>query len=349
MSCRRLWFFSQGLLDGGGHLLHQPLGRGGGPANANGTRPGEQRVVYLVRAVYQVGVGVDLQALREEHLAVGAFLAADKEDEVVPGGEAADVGYAVGHLPADGVVVLEGGLGRDVRLDVVHNMAELVQRLGGLRVEAYALAEVQLGDFLQLLYDDGLALRLAHEAQHLGMAVLAVDDDLLVLPSGVMLLLDAFLQFEHHGAGGVYDFYVVAAGRVVGFGRFAVGAQQDFGVVQAGKLFVVDGDEAHGLEAFHLAAVVHDVTQAVERAALAQFFLGLAYGVDHAEAESGAAVYLYCCHATLLYCSSSHSFCWAMVMWLLSSTRASSAWRRGLTARVRSMRSRSCTLASISS
>ena len=284
-------------MDGRRYLFHQPLGSGGGAADAYGGGFGQQRAVYFLGAVYQVRVGVHLLAFAEQHLAVGAFLAADEEYQVVRGGKLADVGDAVGYLPADGVVVFEGGLGRDVLLDVLHDAAEFVQRLGGLRVEADATGQVERAGFVQFLDDDGLAFGLADEAQHFGVSVLAVDDNLcvfVVLPG--VFLLDSLLQAEDDRAGGVDDFDVVAAGCLVGLGRFAVGAQQYLGIVQAVELVVVDGDESHGLQTLHFAAVVHNVAQAVQRAAFGQFLFGFADGVDHSEAEARSFVYFYFSH-----------------------------------------------------
>ena len=69
-----------------------------------------------------------------------------------------------------------------------------------------------------------------------------------------------------------------------------MGSQEYLDVVQATQVVVVDGDEAHVLEAFALHAVVYDVTQAVEGRALGEFFFGFAYGSGHAEAEAAAAI-----------------------------------------------------------
>ena len=71
-----------------------------------------------------------------------------------------------------------------------------------------------------------------------------------------------------------------------------MGAQQDVGVAEPRELVVVDGDEAQLPQALHLAAVVHDVAQAVEGTPLLQLFLGLADGARDAKAEAGAGVNL---------------------------------------------------------
>ena len=81
--------------------------------------------------------------------------------------------------------------------------------------------------------------------------------------------------------------------QIVGFRRFAVGAQQHFHIVQLFHLLVVDGDEAQLRQALALHAVVHNVAQAVELVALGQFLFGLADGSGHAETETTAAVNLY--------------------------------------------------------
>ena len=55
--------------------------------------------VNLGRAFYQVRVGILVETLVEQHLAVGTLASADEEKEVVAGGKLLDVGHAVGHLP----------------------------------------------------------------------------------------------------------------------------------------------------------------------------------------------------------------------------------------------------------
>ena len=57
-----------------------------------------------------------------------------KEYQVVRSGEITDVGHSVGHLSADGVVILEGYVGRDVLLDVCYDALKLFERLCCLRV-----------------------------------------------------------------------------------------------------------------------------------------------------------------------------------------------------------------------
>ena len=82
-----------------------------------------------------MGIGIDAAALVVEHLAVGALTAADEEDEVVTGGELRDVGHAVGYGATDGVEALEGGIGRDMFLNILDNAMELVERFSSLRIE----------------------------------------------------------------------------------------------------------------------------------------------------------------------------------------------------------------------
>ena len=92
------------------------------------------------------------------------------------------------------------------------------------------------------------------------------------------------------------DFDVVLGGDSVGFGRFAVGSQQYFHVVQLFELLVVYGDEPFGFESFHLVAVVYDVAEAVESSGAVEFFFGFADSRDYTEAETRMFVYFYACH-----------------------------------------------------
>ena len=71
-----------------------------------------------------------------------------------------------------------------------------------------------------------------------------------------------------------------------------MGPQQHAGVVELGKLFVVDGDEALLMESLHLHTVVDNVAEAIELAGMGQFLLSLLDGSGDAEAEAAAVVYL---------------------------------------------------------
>ena len=94
--------------------------------------------------------------------------------------------------------------------DVFHDGAETVQRLGGLAIKADVAVEVRTRYFVGTLDYDGRTVRLAYKPQYFSMSVFAEDYYLLgVLGIGQILLTYAFLQVQYHGAGGIYDVYVV--------------------------------------------------------------------------------------------------------------------------------------------
>ena len=78
----------------------------------------------------------------EEHLTVRALAPADEEDEIVLGGKLRDVRHTVGHVTADGVEALEDGSWGDMRLDIVDDAVELVERLRGLACTSVLLSVV---------------------------------------------------------------------------------------------------------------------------------------------------------------------------------------------------------------
>ena len=239
-----------------------------------------------------MGVGVDGATGFEQHTAVAALAAADEEDEVVRSGEVPYILQPVGHLAADGVGIVERHVGGHALLDDLDEVAELGKRLGGLRVEADGTGEVDAVEFVAALDNDGRATRLPHEAQHLGVAFLPEDDDLRPVVS-LGVALDALLDVEHHGAGGIDELYVVLAGRGVGLGRLAVGTKQHAHVVEPTELLVVDGNEAETTQTLALLAVVDDVAQRIEGDALAEFLFGLTDGGGDTKAEAAAFVNLY--------------------------------------------------------
>ena len=62
---------------------------------------------------------------------------------------------------------------------------------------------------LKLLYHDGMAFGLSHQSQHLGMSLLAKDDDLGIRIVGI-LLLDTLLQLQDHRTGRINDLYLIS-------------------------------------------------------------------------------------------------------------------------------------------
>jgi hypothetical protein len=62
-------------------------------------------------------------------------------------------------------------------------------------------------------------------------------------------------------------------------------------MMELSHLVVIDGHQSHAPQPFALHSVVHNVTQTIERLALAQFFLGFLDGGGHPETEAAAIVY----------------------------------------------------------
>ena len=218
------------------------------------------------------------------------------------GGKLRDVRHTVGHVTADGVEALEDGSWGDMRLDIVDNAMELVERLRGLRVEEDIMTEVELLHLVEVLDDDGRRLRLTYETKHLGMTFLAEDDDR-AFPSwevakGVILRLNPFLELEHHRTGGIDNLDVVLAGQLIGLWGLTMGPQQHLHVVELAQVVVVDGDQTHLPKALTLHAVVNDIAKTVEGLSLCQFFLGFLDGGGHSEAETTAFIYFYLNHTT---------------------------------------------------
>jgi hypothetical protein len=99
------------------------------------------------------------------------------------------------------------------------------------------------------------------------MSALAVDDDERTI-GAVVFPLDAALQLEHYGAGGVDDFNVVLLCLLVGLGRFAMSAKQDLPSTEFTKGSVVDGLQTKVAQAVAFTLVVYNVSEAIERIAV---------------------------------------------------------------------------------
>ena len=176
--------------------------------------------------------------------------------------------------------------------DIFDDAVELVERLGGLRIEVDIAAEIELLHIVELGNDNCCAVCLPYKTEHFCMTGLA-EDYQLSLRVGIILTFDAPLQLKHHGACGIYNLNVVLLCELVCLRRLAVGAQQHFRIVQLIHIFMVDGYEPQIVEPFAFHAVVHDVAEAIERVALCQFFFCLPDGGGHAETEAATTVDFY--------------------------------------------------------
>ena len=207
------------------------------------------------------------------------------------GSKLANVWHPVGHLSADGVGIGESGSGGYMLLDVLDDMAEAVQGLGRLAVEANVAREVQPCCILHALDDDGCTFRLSHESEYFCMTGFA-ENDYLTAVFHVCLILppDAFLQMEDNGTGGIDEVDVVGSSLLVGGWRFTMSTQQHVGITQLGKLLMVYGDKPELAQAFHLLTVVNDISQTVELSSLLQLLFSFSDGAGDAEAEAGTGV-----------------------------------------------------------
>ena len=113
--------------DGIATLFHEPFRSTRSTTDAYSIDTFKPGAVYLVRSLDKVGIGIDTTALVEEYLAITTLTATDEENEVVTGGKLRDVGHAVGYGTTDGIEGAEGGIGRDMRLDIVDDAVELFQ------------------------------------------------------------------------------------------------------------------------------------------------------------------------------------------------------------------------------
>ena len=264
---------------------------------------------------------------------------------------------AVRDLAADRV--LHGDPRRVFRASahLVGQVFEQRDALRGLREEVHGACEVELREVGLALHHDRRFVALSHQADHLGMAALAQDRHLAADgPHGGVRPFHALLEPRDRGARGVDQFDAQFAGPGIGAGGLAVGADEEPLAPQTLHVVVGDGAEPEPFEALDLDAVVHDVAQRADRAAGGQGAFGLADRPHHAEAEARFVVDLdahclrgYRAAVARRYSFINHSICSSTLMWLLSSSMASSARRSGDTARLMSARSRERTLRSISS
>ena len=62
------------------------------------------------------------------------------------------------------------------------------------------------------------------------------------------------------------------------------------------EFLMVDGNQSHFLQALHFAAVVYNISQAIECHPFCEFLLGFVDGCDHSETKTGTFIYFYFYH-----------------------------------------------------
>ena len=72
-----------------------------------------------------------------------------------------------------------------MRADVFHYAAEIVEGAGGLRIQAYGAAEVELACVFNVFHYYSVAVGLAYEAEHFGVPPFSEYYNLLVTRSFV--------------------------------------------------------------------------------------------------------------------------------------------------------------------
>ena len=144
-------------------LFHQPLRCAGGTADADGVHTLKPFLLYLLRPLDEVTVGVDALTFVEEHLTVTALAPAHEEHKVVTTGECRNVRHSVGHLTADGVETLECGIRRYMFLYIFNDTMKFVERLSRLRVEIDIPRKIKTLHLLNICNHDSLAFRLPHK------------------------------------------------------------------------------------------------------------------------------------------------------------------------------------------
>ena len=126
------------------------------------------------------------------------------------------------------------------------------------------------------------------------MAALAQHHDLAVyLIHTLVRRHDLALQLRHNGTCRIDDVYAQLGSPPEGRGGLAVCADEETAAAQRRHVGIGHRAQPQMLQTQHLHAVVHDVAQREDLAAiLLERRLGLGDGANHTEAESRIAVYL---------------------------------------------------------
>ena len=123
-------------------------------------------------------VWIYAQAFVEQNFSVGTLAPCNKENKVVLRSKQRNVRHSVSYLPTNGIETAELGVLGDMFLYILDDAMKLVQALRCLRIKIYIAVEIELLHIFKLLYHNGVAMCLPHQAQHFGVSQLAKDNNL---------------------------------------------------------------------------------------------------------------------------------------------------------------------------
>src|SRR5690554_2051428 len=199
---------------------------------------------------------------------------------------------------------------------------------------------------------------LPKQACHFGMPLFSENEHLtsfgLHFFPGFMY---SFLELAYNGTGGINEFSSFPFYLLVGGRRFSMGSEKQGLFFVLRQLVELGRMEPQLFEALKFFLVVYDGANTGECSSLFQMFLGQFYGARNAKTKTrflvnfdmGALCSGHTAQDLSFNCCITQANCAWRSSRLLSSTSASSALRRGLSARVLSMWSRDFTFSSTAS
>ena len=83
-------------------------------------------------------------------------------------------------------------------VDVGENVGELVEGVGCVGIEGDVFVDVEFGELLEVVDEDGFGLGVGEEWEELGMGVFGVNKNVcvFVVGGGVVVVVDCFLEGE---------------------------------------------------------------------------------------------------------------------------------------------------------
>ena len=127
------------------------------------------------------------------------------------GGERFYIRKTIRHLTANRIVIIKLHPFRHPLLDLRHYRLESIQGLRGLGKQTDRTGKVQTIEVFYFLDNNRRAFRLAHQAIHLRMAFLSIDNQLGVIRPGLLItFMDLALQTQDDRASSVYNRDIVS-------------------------------------------------------------------------------------------------------------------------------------------
>ncbi len=162
--------------------------------------------------------------------------------------------------------------------------AIFVATLGGLRVEPYRSAEVNIVDVVRTAYYYGGAFSLSSKANYFGMTRFTEDNHLTINgPHLIVPSTDTLLECKYYRTSGINEVNTQTPSSTICLGRLTMGSNKHLTAAKSFQPTMVYHLKSFTAQSVHLCTIVDNITQTIEPTVTSKCLLGSADGFHHAK------------------------------------------------------------------